>query len=139
MFFLALKVIPSHSYAFLEVQDDLVLGNPSFTTHGVSASQTGGLQLNGPKSWMDAQFQSNDCLIKPYLCPEGFTISLKGGFANSLNLTETRYVLDSGAHGGSSPGVSMYLKGNKLHYQLTAKDKTWTVGYLFFKIILQII
>lgn len=126
---LALKVIPSHSYALLEIEEDQIAGNPTLVAHGdIQAVKGGGLTMNGADTWLDSKFKNTDCLIDPGLCPDGFSVSLKLSlFKESLNYTEARYILDSGAHGGSSPGVSMYLKGSKVHYQLTTKEKTWTV------------
>ena len=131
--FLALGVIPSHSYALLEHKDNVILGNPNLNVHGDIQSVTGGgLELNGVSDWIDGHFKGTDCLIDPGLCPDGFSISGKFKFDESVKgYADARYVLDTGAHGGSSRGISVYLKGGKLHFQLTTSAKTWTVSYLF--------
>ena len=131
-FSLALKVIPSHSYALLEIHDNLIPGNPSLIAHGpIQAVSGGGLRLNGESTWIDGHFKSTDCLIDPGLCEDGFSIAGKFMFEESAkSYTDARYVLDTGAHGGTSRGISVYLKNGKLHFQLTTSSKTWTVSQL---------
>ena len=128
---LALRVIPSHSYALLEKQDDVILGNPNLNAHGaIEMVPGGGLQFNGESTWIDGHFKSTDCLIDPGLCPDGFSIAGKFMFDESAkSYTEAHYILDTGAHGGTSRGISVYLKNGKLHFQLTTSSKTWTVRY----------
>ena len=131
LFWIALKVIPSHSYALLEKQDNVIFGNPNLNAHGPLATVSGGgLQFNGESTWIDGHFKSTDCLIDPGLCEDGFSIAGKFMFEETAkSYTEARYVLDTGAHGGTSRGISMYLKNGKLHFQLTTSSKTWTVSY----------
>lgn len=130
---IALKVVPTHSYALLEVDDGKILGNPTLKVHGdVKESDTNGLALNGNNAYMSAQFKNSDCLIDPGLCSDGFTVSMKLEFEDPLKSNEARYIIDTGAHMGSSPGVSMFLKGDKLHYQLTANGKTWSVSIQYY-------
>ena len=126
---LALVVIPSHSYALLEIEDSQILGNPTLNAHGSITSVTGGgLHEDGVGTWIDGRFKETDCLVDPGLCTDGFSLAGKFKFDPVVvNYTDARYVLDTGAHGGSSRGVSMYLKGGKLHFQLTTSAKTWTV------------
>lgn len=69
---LALKVIPSHSYAFLTPDDDedldkrqaaesaegsekkVILGNPNLNVHGDVAYDSDGIKLNGLQTqWLD--------------------------------------------------------------------------------------
>ena len=131
---LALKIVPTHSYALLEVDNGKIHGNPTLTVHGeIKDSETNGLALNGNNAYISAQFKNSDCLLDPGLCPDGFTVSMKLEFDESLKQTnDARYIVDTGAHIGSSPGISMYIKGDKLHYQLTAKGKTWSVSWPYF-------
>ncbi len=127
----ALKVIPSHSYALLEkVEDGIILGNPSMKVHGnIENVPGGGLKFDGETTWIDCHFKSSDCLIDPGLCYEGFSIAGKFMFDDSAkDYTEARQVLDTGAHGGSSRGISVFLKGGKLHFQLRTSTKTWMVS-----------
>ena len=129
-FSLALKVIPSHSYALLEIHDNLIPGNPNLKAHGpIEPVSGGGLKLNGESTWIDGHFKSTDCLIDPGLCEDGFSIAGKFIFQESAkSYTDARYVLDTGAHGGTSRGISVYLKNGNLHFQLTTSSKTWTVS-----------
>lgn len=133
-------MVPTHSYALIEVENGEILGNPTLKVHGgVKESDTNGLALNGNDAYISGQFKNSDCLIDPGICPEGFTVSMKLEFDEPLKLSnDARYIIDSGAHMGSSPGVSMFLKNDKLHYQLTANGKTWSVSvslYLFFYLL----
>jgi len=135
-----LKVVPTHSYALLDVEDGHILGNPVLTVNGdIRESETNGLQLNGNNAYLSAEFKSVDCILQPSNCPDGFTIALKVKF-DALPKNEARYIVDTGAHIGSSPGISMYVKGDQLHYQLTAKEKTWSVRnfcFVLFSLCLQ--
>lgn len=132
-----MKVIPSHSYALLEKEENAILGNPNLNAHGpIVAVPGGGLQFNGESTWIDGHFKSTDCLIDPGLCVDGFSIAGKFKFDDEAkSYTDARYILDTGAHGGTSRGISMYLKNGKLHFQLTTSSKTWTVNYAFFLIV----
>ena len=130
IFSLALKVIPSHSYALLEVKENVIPGNPNLSAHGNIKSVTGGgLELDGTSTWIDGHFKSTDCLLDPGLCIDGFSIAGKFMFGESDKAyTDAHYVIDTGAHGGTSRGISVYLKNGKLHFQLTTSAKTWTVS-----------
>lgn len=130
--FLALKIIPSHSYALLETEGSSIPGNPNLSVHGPMETVVGGgLTFNGESTWIDGHFKSSDCLIDPGLCMDGFSIAGKFMFYdNAKTYTDAHYVLDTGAHGGTSRGISMYLKNGKLHFQLTTSSKTWTVSIL---------
>uniref|UniRef100_A0A7M5VBW7 Uncharacterized protein n=1 Tax=Clytia hemisphaerica TaxID=252671 RepID=A0A7M5VBW7_9CNID len=125
----ALKVVPTHSYALLDVEDGLIHGNPVLTANGeIRESESNGLQLNGNNAYLSGEFKSGECILQPSNCPDGFTIALKVQL-DSVPKTEARYIVDTGAHISASPGVSMYVKGNQLHYQLTAEDRTWSTSY----------
>ena len=127
-----LKVVPTHSYALLDVDDGKVLGNPTLTVHGDVKEDGGdrpnGLAFNGNDAYISALFKDSDCIIDPGLCPDGFTVSMKLKIKEIPKSNDAKYIIDTGAHMGSSPGVSMFLKGEKLFYQLTAKGKTWSVS-----------
>ena len=134
----ALRVIPSHSYALTAIDDNQVIGYPNLNTHGDLKAEDDDndddgkrISLDGSSTWMDAHFKYCDCILDPGCCPDGFTVSLKVNINPAMkNMTEAKYILDSGAHGGSSRGISMYVKSGKLHYHLTTKDKTWTVSVI---------
>ena len=125
-----MKVVPTHSYALLDVEDGLIHGNPVLTANGeIRESESNGLQLNGNNAYLSGEFKSGECILQPSNCPDGFTIALKVQL-DSVPKTEARYIVDTGAHISASPGISMYVKGNQLHYQLTAEDRTWSVSLI---------
>ena len=135
-----MKVVPTHSYALLDVEDGQILGNPVLTANGdIRESDSNGLQLNGNNAYLSGEFKSGECILQPSNCRDGFTIALKIKL-DALGKSEARYIVDTGAHISASPGVSMYVKGNQLHYQITAKDRTWSVSYFssYFYIVLSL-
>jgi len=132
-----LAVIPSHSYAFMDIQNSEIAGYPVLHVTGdvTTLDDDHGIAMNGTSSWLSGQFKKNDCVLDPGMCDNGFTIALKIKFdkanikkdtAGGLN-KEYNFIMDTGAHGGTQRGVSMLLNGEKLLCQLTTKTKTWTV------------
>ena len=89
----------------------------------------GGLALDGATGWLGAPVAGTDCLADPGKCPKGLAVGMRIKLdPSALSYADAKYLIDTGAQADGKRGLSVYVVGGKLHFDVATADKVWQVG-----------
>lgn len=106
-----------------------VPGTPPLTAYGTFIKGDGGLMFDGKTNWLAGHLGQPSCAIDPDQCISGFTLATKIFLDDEVkSYIKPKYLVDTGASSTTkSRGISMYVMGGKLYFELASVSKMWMV------------